>query len=224
MRLVSCPSKYMFSAVRSVRVRVCEGMLLISCFLPPFHLALLLGPLSAPSSVIPLLSMSKRFKRVAKTEKTVLAHLTQDSGLKLLSEVPNERRPYASRDAGLLVGPQGLVYGPSGVFSHVGPAAPVRQANLLGTSSVGSAVAENNDNNEYVDEQRVAKNQRLWNRWEKEVLPSMVKPFMELLHTTSSLRDLGMVRWSGGCAGCISGRVLGVFCIFVDSEFSAFGL
>lgn len=162
--------------------------------------------------------MSKRFKRVANTEKAVLAHLSQDSGLLPLSDVPVERRPYASRDAGLHVAPQGLVYGPTGVFSHVGgPPQMLTGHPVDETSDVILSLTGNKP-----DDERVAKNQRLWNRWEKEVIPSMVKPFLELLSSTSSLREMGTVRQSWACIGCKKGRLLGVFCIFVDRESQTF--
>lgn len=143
--------------------------------------------------------------------KAILARLSQRTGLKPVEEVPAERRPYGSRDAGLIMGRQGLVYGPEGVFSNAGSTTPL----LLGVDSrelmpmVGASGSI-----QVYDEERVAKNQHLWNRWEIEVIPAMIQPLLKLLSETSSMRDIAMTCQIPLCGGCANGRLLPVLCVF----------
>lgn len=52
--------------------------------------------------------------------------------------------------------------------------------------------------------------------WMETVIPAMVQPYLQLLRETGSLRDLTFVRKGVLCSGCVSGRVLEVFCVFFD--------
>lgn len=182
-------------------------------FFVPAHIFSILLCVSSglPSSVF---DMSRRFKRVAHTHKAILACLSQNSGLKPVEEVPAQRRPYGSRDADLVMGRQGLVYGPDGVFSHAGPAAPLQLGRemMVMVRESGKIMIQ--------DEERVAKNQCLWNRWETDVTPGLIQPLLELLSKTCSMRDVAIVRQDSGCVGCENGRLLGIFCVFFDRESS----
>lgn len=164
--------------------------------------------------------MPKKFKRVANVSKEVLTKLSRPVTLTPVEEVPLDRRPYASRDANLVVGHRGLVYGPDGVFTHSG-AGPVLDAGVSTGEMIPAlqADAPSDDTAHFnrPDEQRMAKNQRLWHRWSNEVIPAMVKPLLELLARTSSLCMLDNVRREPRCGGCQNGRLLSVFCVFFDS-------
>lgn len=60
------------------------------------------------------------------------------------------------------------------------------------------------------------KKQKQFQRWETEVLPSLMEPYVKLLHETDSLRDMVQVRSRRQCTGCESGRQLNVACIFFE--------
>ncbi|EDR09777.1 uncharacterized protein LACBIDRAFT_325581 [Laccaria bicolor S238N-H82] len=47
------------------------------------------------------------------------------------------------------------------------------------------------------------KKQKQFQRWETEVLPSLMEPYVKLLHEVDSLRDMVQVRSRKRCAGCI---------------------
>ena len=55
-------------------------------------------------------------------------------------------------------------------------------------------------------------------RWEGEVLPSLMEPYIQLLAETESLRNMADVRQREGCQGCPLGRELKVACIFFESK------
>lgn len=210
--------KFISLAVRgSVRVRVPVIVWDESFFHPTCCLIHILSHCSLLLLILYVV-MSRRFKRVANTERAILTRLSQDHGLVPVSEVAQERRPYASRDAGLLIGHQGLVYGPTGVFSHVGPTAPALQGDLGGDNLEVMPVDGDEAQPNASDEQRAAKNQRLWDRWMREVIPTMVKPLLELHQNTSSLRDMAVVRLLPRCPGCENGCLLPICCIFFESK------
>lgn len=161
--------------------------------------------------------MPKNFKRVAYTDKAALTRLTQ-AKLKPVEEVAVERRPYASRGSSLIVGHEGLVYGPQGVFSNVGGGASMLYGDSLRDNAHGIPAATSVDHVNPPDEKRMAKNQRLWDRWNNEVIPNLMKPLLGLLRMTSMLRTVATVRGVSGCMGCGDGRLLGIFCIFFDRK------
>ena len=65
------------------------------------------------------------------------------------------------------------------------------------------------------------KKQKQFQRWETEVLPSLMEPYVKLLHETDSLRDMAQVRSRRQCTGCGSGRQLNVACIFFERKLSS---
>ena len=61
------------------------------------------------------------------------------------------------------------------------------------------------------------KKARQFQRWEGEILPALMQPYIQLLRETDSLRNMSEVRRLVGCSGCHSGRSLTVACIFFES-------
>jgi hypothetical protein len=61
------------------------------------------------------------------------------------------------------------------------------------------------------------KKARQFQRWEGEILPALMQPYIQLLRETDSLRNMSEVRQLVGCSGCHSGRSLRVACIFFES-------
>ncbi|KDR80500.1 hypothetical protein GALMADRAFT_62166 [Galerina marginata CBS 339.88] len=124
-------------------------------------------------------------------------------------ELPQSRRPYGSKQA--VIGHQGLVYTPSGVYAHI--AEP-----FLTTESTEKVDDETNDlpdhDNSEVDEQRIAKKQRQWRKWSEDIIPALLKPYLTLLSETAGLRDMSQVDDIQGCTGCARGRLLYVSCIY----------
>lgn len=165
--------------------------------------------------------MPPKFKRVANTSHQVLASLSERPSLRLVSETAVQRRPYASQDANIVVSHQGLVYTQDGVYSHVGGTGRLLSGRVGGSEKPDSGATIGVEVN-VVDEQRVAKNQRLWYRWKNEVIPTMIKPLLGLLHKTTFLRDIDSVRQTPGCKGCLEGRLLPIYCVFFDSSYIFF--
>jgi hypothetical protein len=61
------------------------------------------------------------------------------------------------------------------------------------------------------------KKARQFQRWEGEILPALMQPYIQLLRETDSLRNMLEVRQVAGCSGCHAGRSLKVACIFFES-------
>lgn len=65
---------------------------------------------------------------------------------------------------------------------------------------------------------RAAKRQRQWRKWSEDVIPGLLQPYMSLLRETEGLRDINTRRQANGCAGCSSGRLLEVTCVYFESK------
>lgn len=65
------------------------------------------------------------------------------------------------------------------------------------------------------------KKERQFQRWEGEILPALMEPYMKLLRDTDSLRNMHVTKLAVGCTGCQSGRLLKVSCVFFESMFSS---
>jgi hypothetical protein len=66
--------------------------------------------------------------------------------------------------------------------------------------------------------QALSKKQKQFLRWEQDILPSLLAPYIKLLRETDSLRTMDGVRQRRGCEGCHKGKLLRVSCILFDSE------
>ncbi|KDR70616.1 hypothetical protein GALMADRAFT_144519 [Galerina marginata CBS 339.88] len=136
-------------------------------------------------------------------------------GLVPLESVPLGRRPYGLPHA--VVGAQGHVYAPTGSFSQV-----VGQGNSIERERVevplGYEDEEDGGGGADTDDaaKRAGKKQRQWRKWSEDIIPQLLKPYMQLLRETSGLRDIEGVREERGCAGCSDGRLLEVTCVYFE--------
>ena len=134
----------------------------------------------------------------------------------LVEEAPVPRRPYGFKDA--VVGHRGLVYTPSGVFTHQmelplsSPAVVEERAEVDPRPILEDHPEEDNH------EDQTAKKQRQWRRWSEEVIPALIKPYLSLLQESGGLRDMNMVRGMDLCKGCDKGHIIEVSCIFFERK------
>ncbi len=68
-------------------------------------------------------------------------------------------------------------------------------------------------------EKRANKKKRQWIKWNDEVVPGLLRPYVSLLFQTDSLCNVHIVRTDIGCTGCELGRLIEIFCIFFESMF-----
>lgn len=66
--------------------------------------------------------------------------------------------------------------------------------------------------------QAPSKKEKQFMRWDAEVLPALMAPYVKLLRETESLRNMAEVRLRRGCEGCSEGKSLKVSCIFFESR------
>lgn len=132
------------------------------------------------------------------------------------------RRPYGLAD--LIQGLPGQLYTPEGLF--VQPTA-VSLTPVAGINSDNETNSENDeeDSDDELDataayEKQQNKKRRQWRQWSEVTIPTMLKPYMELLRVTNSLRDLDHAPSWHGCTGCHNGRMLEVLCIYFNSKLS----
>lgn len=142
-------------------------------------------------------------------------------GLIPFQEVTLGRRPYGVPHA--VVGAQGRVYTPSGLFAQVvggdnvidAPDVEIAHVPLGEYFGAGSGDGGQPDN----AEKSAGKKERQWQKWSEDIIPALLKPYMSLLRKTSGLRTMEGVRKNQGCVGCIKGRLLEVSCVFFEREF-----
>ena len=106
--------------------------------------------------------------------------------------------------------PQANVYTPQGHFVQHTDSLQEEQTDTfkaLATDIIGN-----------VEGVKPGKKARQFQRWEGEILPALMEPYIQLLRETDSLQDMSGVRQIAGCSGCHSGRSLKVACIFFESE------
>lgn len=118
------------------------------------------------------------------------------------------------------MGLQGKVYTPDGLFVQVTtPTKPHVSADDDSDSDDDHEILSDNGLEHTGDayEKQQNKKRRQWQKWSEVVIPAMLKPYMQLLQETESLRSLNSVRHQQGCRGCLQGRLLDVSCIFFDS-------
>ena len=164
--------------------------------------------------------MRSVFKRGVKAKVSADPSDVQRPTLLPVGELPKARRPYGSK--GTVVGAHGLVYAPSGVYGHSRGSSPPPSPAHEETEGYGQDVemkeAEGPDDVELDDQ--ASKKQRQWRKWSEDIIPSLIKPYLEVLRATSGLRDIDKIRRQDGCKGCVKGELLDVSCIFFERELS----
>lgn len=138
-------------------------------------------------------------------------------GLIPLSDVPHQRKSYGGIGQ-LRPMLYGRVYAPDGPYSQAlyEPKDVVDGYSQMDEDNAGD---DGDVPRREVDEKRVAKNQRLWRKWNEEIIPMLLKPYNELLQQTSGLRNLQIPHSLQGCHGCANGRLLSVTCVFFERAY-----
>lgn len=128
-----------------------------------------------------------------------------------VNSLPKVRKPYGFKEA--VTGPEGLVYGPTGVYSHI--TRPISQPTEHGE---GGAVSFEEADVDLDSSQHANKKERQWRKWSEDIIPALLKPYLSLLQETSGLRNMNNARKRNLCEGCMQGRLLDVSCIFFESK------
>lgn len=149
------------------------------------------------------------FRRAAK--KSVVPAPPVIEGLVPIDDLPKARKPYGAKDA--IIGAQGLVYTPTGLYSQIAESSPERLELDDEMSHIFLADADDID-----AERRASKKQRQWRKWSEDIIPALLKPYMDLLLETDGLRDMNRINRKQGCKGCNLGRLLDVSCVFFGSR------
>ena len=137
----------------------------------------------------------------------------------LIDDLPTPKKPFGFKEA--VVGHHGLVYTPSGLYSHQ-PNVPLSSPGMA--EDIEEEGVQHQDGNESSEDDsdlddQVSKKQRQWRRWSEDIIPALIKPYLSLLHDSDGLRDMNKVRGDDLCKGCDKGRILEVSCIFFESEY-----
>lgn len=181
-----------------------------------------LRPPFFPSAIMP--SVFKRIPKPAVSEDVAVTH----DNLVPVNNMPVPRKPYGFQEA--VVGHHGLVYTPSGVYSHQGPQsspAGMRNDEKVDYIPLPKEVVLEEDNDADVDDvdDEAAKKQRQWRKWSEDVIPALIKPYLGVLQESDGLREMNKIRSDkDACKGCGEGRLLEVSCIFFESKLYSFKL
>lgn len=128
-------------------------------------------------------------------------------------ELPRNLVPVGSFQTRRVYGttqPRGNVYTPEGHFVQHADSFSDQQDDPF--EAIAMDVIGN------VEGHKPGKKERQFQRWEGEVLPLLMEPYIQLLAETDSLRNMADVRQGEGCQGCAFGRELKVACIFFESK------
>ena len=131
------------------------------------------------------------------------------------------RRPYGSKNLRLSF--EGRVSTSVGLFSQVLPdeaSTAVGEEDVLTPTAVveGEGAVDESPADVLAREKRTIKQQRQWRKWSEDIIPALLQPYMALLRETEGLRHINSKRQADGCAGCSSGRLLDVTCVYFESR------
>ena len=119
----------------------------------------------------------------------------------------------------------------TGVFSHVINADDTEDGatahHQLFEDSQGD-IEMSVDDDQDLDEEQLCleaeksanKKKRQWAKWNDDVIPGLLRPYVDLLWATDNLRNVATICRNAVCRGCQLGRLLEIFCVFFDSMFS----
>lgn len=111
-----------------------------------------------------------------------------------------------------------LVYTSSGVFSQVLHSAPVEEQlayQEMHEATVSHVTLTDDANHQLLTDKAAAKKECQWLSWSKNVIPSMIEPYLTLLRDTKNLSDMNSTRIKAGCTGC-GQQQLAVSCIYFE--------
>ena len=154
-------------------------------------------------------SCLKRFKAAPRSPSK-----SEDSSRLLpLEEIPSRRRPYGLGDlpnqwTGVLHGPRGLLIQPND---------PVDISTLDAITEGNHDIPAGDNPFFQLPAHSRHKKQVQWNRWVTDVIPSLVKPYMELMRITESLRN-PVPAVSHACLCRRPSKILNVVCVHFHSE------
>lgn len=118
------------------------------------------------------------------------------------------------RNPELVLGAQGKVYTPDGLFIQSGD--PLSRNFEFTVDSDIEEEAVNNESTDYAS-QHWRKKDRQSQKWATEVIPMLIEPYVALLRESNSLRNLDNFRNPAHCEGCTNGSNLVVSCIYFNS-------
>jgi hypothetical protein len=130
-----------------------------------------------------------------------------------VEDEPRLRRSYGSLST--VTGTTGLLYAPGGPYRQMSD--PGLQS--LHHEEVSEPLAGDHDVLSVNPAVSLKKKEKQWIKWEQEIIPLMLVPYLELLRVTESLRNMREVRAQPRCSGCYGTRQLSVACIYFDSVF-----
>lgn len=147
-----------------------------------------------------------------KPAKSLPPTLTENVNLFPVNTAPKPRKSHKA--ANLPSAALGNLYTPAGHF--VQPFDPEVSSASKNTDPFEPLATTLTFENDGETVQMSGKKQKQFQRWENEVLPSLMEPYVKLLHEMDSLRNMAQVRSRRQCTGCGSGRLLNVACIFFE--------
>ena len=131
-------------------------------------------------------------------------------------DAPPRHQPYGTNE--MAHGPEGLLYAPGGPFTQpVDPCSGLSdqdQDNISGTPANDNTCVSETDHVQ-------SKKEKQWIKWEEEIIPMLLRPYICLLHETESLRNLSTLWRSSHHSTCACDKpcLLKVACIFFQSKY-----
>jgi hypothetical protein len=154
--------------------------------------------------------MSWRHANPLKKKSARSSRSPQKSDLIPVDGAPKIRRPYGTE--GIPIEPEGLLYAPGGPYTQ--PVDPGRDVPRTGFQTAHGSIADTGGEF-YGAEMSAAlsKKAKQWKKWDEEIIPMLIEPYLHLLRETQSLRNLTTLQQNSAppaCDGCSGGRNLRV--------------
>jgi hypothetical protein len=111
------------------------------------------------------------------------------TGLVRVEDAPQRRQPYGTGRA--VVYPEPLVFGPGGPYVQPDPPARIHSPRPFPGEFFDDNASMTAGSNPGTSRHAVfRKKERQWARWQQEVIPSLVQPYLRLIRETDSLRNM----------------------------------
>ena len=170
--------------------------------------------------------MSKLFKKTGTQRKP--NQVTTQTGLIPVEELGHARAVYGTAHLPAAL-PGARILTRTGVFSHIinvdTDGDDIAHLQPLGDARDDDEMSVDDDNGLLDDlsclevQKRASKKKRQWIKWNDDVIPALLRPYVDLLYKTENFRYICNVDRKPECEGCQAGRLLEVFCVFFDSGF-----
>jgi hypothetical protein len=160
--------------------------------------------------------MSWRHPNPVKKKSARTSRSPVKSDLIPVDGAPKIRRPYGT--PGIPVGPEGLVYAPGGPYTQ--PVDPGRDVRRTEFDAAHGSIADTGSGFYGVETSAaLSKKAKQWKKWDEEIIPMLIEPYLRLLRETQSLRNLTALQQNSApaCDGCSGGRNLRVSCVYFES-------